>query len=236
MLSKKIMFEIEKLIISSPSKCLVDISFKIENSFALVGQSGSGKSLTLKALLGMLPSNLQSQMQIKSDFELKRGESISIVPQNPFTALSPLTRIKDQFTKDINKAQRYMEFVELDKNLLFRYPSELSGGQLQRVIIAMALSSEPKLLLLDEPTTALDTNTKESILKLIKKLQKKIGYKILFVTHDVDATRSLCQEIAILKEGKIIEEGLVEEVLKNPKTQYAKTLITSNFKYRGFRA
>ncbi len=236
MLSKKIMFEIEKLIISSPLKCLVDISFKIENSFALVGQSGSGKSLTLKALLGMLPSNLQSQIQIKSDFKLKRGDSISIVPQNPFTALSPLTRIKDQFTKDIKQAQRYLEFVELDKNLLFRYPSELSGGQLQRVIIAMALSSEPKLLLLDEPTTALDTNTKESILKLIKNLQKKIGYKILFVTHDVDATRTLCQEIAILKDGKIIEEGLVEEVLKNPKTQYAKTLITSNFKYRGFRA
>ncbi len=229
------MFEIQRLIIKSSSKCLVDISFQIKNSFALVGQSGSGKSLTLKALLGMLPSNLEADMKIKSDFKLKRGESVSIVPQNPFTALSPLTKIKDQFEKDIEQAQRYLEYVELDKNLLFRYPSELSGGQLQRVIIAMALSSEPKLLLLDEPTTALDTHTKKSILELIKKLQQKIGYKILFVTHDVDSAIQLCDEIAVLKDGKIIEEGLVEEVLKNQKTQYAKTLISSNFKYRGFR-
>lgn len=230
------MFKVKKLQIKSDLKTLVDITFEIEDSFALVGQSGSGKSLTLKALLGMLPQNLHADIDIESSFTLTRGKSVSIVPQNPFTALSPLTKIKDQFMKKIDEIEKYMKYVELDKSLLFRYPSELSGGQLQRVIIAMALSSEPKLLLLDEPTTALDSNTKKSILALIKKLQEKIGYKILFVTHDVDATKSLCRQIAILKEGRIIEEGLVDEVLKNPKTQYAKTLIASNFKYRGFRA
>jgi len=230
------MFLVEKLVIKNKDIKLVDISFEIQESFALVGQSGSGKSLSLKAILGMLPKNLDIDISIKSDFELKRGLSLSIVPQNPFTALSPLTKIKDQFLIDIKKAEKFMRYVELDKNLLFRYPSELSGGQLQRVIIAMALCTKPKLLMLDEPTTALDTRTKESILNLIKRLQKLMGYKILFVTHDVDATRSLCEEIAILKNGTIVERGLVYEVLENPVSEYAKKLIASNFKYRGKRS
>ena len=230
------MFNVKKLQIRHRDNILVDLAFMIKESFALVGQSGSGKSLTIKALLGMLPNELESTLEIESPFPLKRGETISVVPQNPFTALSPLTKISDQFIKDTKEAEKYMQYVELDKNLLFRYPSELSGGQLQRVIIAMALSSEPKLLLLDEPTTALDSRTKESILALIKKLQQKIGYKILFVTHDIDATRSLCQEIAILKKGKVVEEGSVEAVLQHPRTDYAKTLIASNFKYRRKRS
>lgn len=230
------MFRVKKLQIRYHEKMLVDISFDIKDAFALVGQSGSGKSLTLKALLGMLPHELDVVLETEASFPLQRGKTVSIVPQNPFTALSPLTKIVDQFMKDTNAAIKYMQYVELDKNLLFRYPSELSGGQLQRVIIAMALSSEPELLLLDEPTTALDSRTKESILTLIDKLRQKIGYKILFVTHDIDATTSLCSEIAILKEGKIIEEGPVEEVLKHPRTEYAKTLIASNFKYRRKRS
>ena len=219
------MFHVKKLLIQSKDKQLVDISFSIKNSFALVGQSGSGKSLTLKALLGMLPKELTSELEVESDFTLIRGKTVSIVPQNPFTALSPLTKIIDQFMKEIKKAEKYMQYVELDKNLLFRYPSELSGGQLQRVIIAMALSSRPKLLLLDEPTTALDSRTKKSILDLIQKLQHKMEYKIL-----------LCDEIAILKEGKIIEEGTVKDVLENPQTEYARTLISANFKYRRKRS
>ncbi len=229
------MFLVEKLLIENADKKIVDISFEIKESFALVGQSGSGKSLSLKAILGMLPKNLELDISIKSDFELKKGKTVSLVPQNPFTALSPLTKIKDQFFMDIEKAQEYMEYVELDKNLLFRYPSELSGGQLQRVIIAMALCGEPKLLLLDEPTTALDSVTKKSILALIKRLQRKMGYKILFVTHNTDDTKLLCSEMAVLKEGKIIERGFVSEVLENPKSEYAKKLISSNFKYRGKR-
>ncbi len=229
------MFRVKKLHIEAAGKTLVDIAFEIDKSFALVGQSGSGKSLTLKALLGMLPKEMDAEMEIESDFTLKRGKTVSIVPQNPFTALSPLTRIKDQFFKPPEVAQHYLEYVELDKNLLFRYPSELSGGQLQRVIIAIALSGEPRLLLLDEPTTALDSVTKEGILKLIKKLQERIGYRLLYVTHDIDSTKSFCDQIAILKEGEIVERGSVSEVLQNPRTEYAKKLIASNFKYRGKR-
>lgn len=225
-------FIVHKLLIKSEAKKLVNISFEIKESFALVGQSGSGKSLTLKALLDMLALNLTCEKEIESDFELIRGKNISIVPQNPFTALSPLTKIGKQFMLDPKSAGEFLKMVDLDVVFLDRYPSELSGGQLQRVIIAMALSSSPKLLLLDEPTTALDSQTKDGILKLIKSLQKKVGYKILFVTHDVDATRELCQEIAILKDGIIIEIGSVEEVLKNPQDSYTKELIASNFKHR----
>ncbi len=229
-------FIVHKLLIKSREKELVNISFEIKNSFALVGQSGSGKSLTLKALLGMLPSNLSSEQNIESDFELIAGQNISIVPQNPFTALSPLTKIGKQFMLEKDKAGQFMKMVDLDEKFLERYPSELSGGQLQRVIIAMALSTDPKLLLLDEPTTALDSETKEGILELILSLQKKVGYKILFVTHDVEATKELCQEIAILKDGIIIESGKVSEVLDNPQNDYTKQLIASNFKNRGKRA
>jgi len=230
------MFKVQKLTISSETKQLVDIQFEIQKSFALVGQSGSGKSLTLKAILGMLAHNLHCDFEVDADFTLSRGKTVSIVPQNPFTALSPLTKIKDQFIKDMDEATHYMHYVELDKNLLFRYPSELSGGQLQRVIIAMALSSKPKLLLLDEPTTALDSSSKKSVLQLIKYLQEKIGYKILFVTHDIDATQLLCDESAILKDGKIIEQGSVKDLLAYPKTEYAKRLIAANFKNREKRS
>ncbi len=225
-------FIVNKLLIKSEDKELVNISFEIKESFALVGQSGSGKSLTLKALLGMSAKNLDVKLDIESDFKIKRGENISIVPQNPFTALSPLTKIGKQFMLERSRAEVFMQMVDLDIDFLNRYPSELSGGQLQRVIIAMALSTNPKLLLLDEPTTALDCDTKDAILKLIKKLHHEVGYKILFVTHDVEATRELSQEIAILKNGTIVEEGKVKDVLENPKSSYAKELIESNFKNR----
>lgn len=229
-------FKVNKLQISTDKKDLVDISFEINESFALVGQSGSGKSLTLKAFLDMLPLNLTKTMEIESDFGLKRGVDVSIVPQNPFTALSPLSRIDKQFILKRDESIKYMKMVNLDSDFLHRYPSELSGGQLQRVIIAMALSQRPKLLLLDEPTTALDSDTKSIILDLIKELQIKVGYKILFVTHDTESAKELCQDIAILKDGIIVERGAIREVLKNPQNSYSKELIQSNFKNRKKRS
>ncbi len=229
-------FECRKLKIDYFDKTLVDISFSFERSFALVGESGSGKSLTLKALLGLLPSSMKCEIDIRSDFDIVRGKTVSIVVQNPFTALSPLTKIKDQFFTNLVKAGKFMEYVELSPFLLDRFPSELSGGQLQRVIIAMALAVEPKLLLLDEPTTALDTANKENILNLLKKLQKELGFLTIFVTHDIDAAAKLCKEIAVIKNGKIVEEGDMEGVLNSPKEEYTKKLIESNFKHRRFRS
>ena len=227
--------KIKKLRVSLDQRDLVDIAFTIGRSLALVGQSGSGKSLTLKALLGMLPSRMALQLEVEADFGLKRGETVAFVPQNPFTALSPLTKIKDQFFVSEKKMQALCESVGLDLALLERFPPELSGGQLQRVVIAIALSGEPKLLMLDEPTTALDPGTREVIIGLLKQLQEKQGFRILFVTHDMHAASSLCKEICVIKEGKVQESGAMESVLKNPSSPYTKTLIEASFANRKFR-
>ena len=151
----------------------MDISFTLHSSLALVGQSGSGKSLTLKALLGMLPETMDATLEVEAPFELKAGESIAFVPQNPFTALSPLTRIKKQFFASKERVAYLFEAVGLELDLLDRFAPELSGGQLQRVVLAMALEKNPKLLLLDEPTTALDPDTTQMILELLKNCNGK---------------------------------------------------------------
>ena len=226
---------INKLLIVLEDKMLVDINFDIVNSLALVGQSGSGKSLTLKALLDMLPSSMRSELDCDSEFELKAGETISLVPQNPFTALSPLTKIRKQFFSDEKRVFELFSDVGLDVELLDRFPPELSGGQLQRVVIAMALESRPKLLMLDEPTTALDPENTKLILDLLKTLQKKEDFKMLFVTHDMNSASYLCEDICVIANGKVIESGIMQDILKNPKEDYTKTLIDANFANREFR-
>jgi peptide/nickel transport system ATP-binding protein len=227
--------QVSKLHITLEDKTLVDISFDINTSLALVGQSGSGKSLTIKALLNMLPHEMQHTLHVKSDFELIAGKTIGFVPQNPFTALSPLTKIEDQIFLPRAQIDKLFEQVNLDLTLLERYPPELSGGQLQRVVIAIALSSRPKLLLLDEPTTALDAQTRKNIINLVQNLQKKLGYKLLFVTHDIASAKLLCDEICVIKNGKVIEFGKMADVLQDPKELYTKTLIEANFANRNYR-
>jgi len=228
--------KIQKLQIQFEDKMLVDIHFNITSSLALVGESGSGKSLTLKALLDMLPNSMKKTLQVDADFVLKAGETLSLVPQNPFTALSPLTKIKKQFFAKKERVLELFEAVGLDATLLERFPPELSGGQLQRIVIAMALESKPKLLLLDEPTTALDPKTKSMVLALLKKLQKKEHFFMLFVTHDIASAAQICEDICVIKEGKVIEDGIITEILENPKELYTKTLIEANFANRKFRA
>ena len=183
----------------------------------------------------MLPSQMQLTLHVKSDFELVGGKTIGFVPQNPFTALSPLTKIKDQIFLPLEQINQLFSQVNLDPSLLNRYPSELSGGQLQRVIIAIALSCHPKLLLLDEPTTALDGETRRNIIDLIKDLQKKMDYKLLFVTHDISSAKLLCEEICVIKTGKVIEFGKMANVLQDPQEIYTKTLIEANFANRNYR-
>ena len=226
---------LQALTITLADTTLVDINFKINSSLALVGQSGSGKSLTLKALLGMLPNSMKSSMKYDADFELEAGKTLSLVPQNPFTALSPLTKIKKQFFSKRERVEELFDSVGLDKALLERFPPELSGGQLQRVVIAMALESKPKLLLLDEPTTALDPKTKTVVLELLKKLQKKEGFLMLFVTHDISSAAQLCEDICVIKEGKVVENGIIRKILEHPEQEYTKTLIQANFANRNFR-
>ncbi len=227
--------EIKKLKISLEDKILVDINLNIKKSLALVGQSGSGKSLTLKALLFMLPQTMTCDLDYDANFILKAGDSISFVPQNPFTALSPLTKIKKQFFISQEKQEKLFLQVGLNPQLLERFAPELSGGQLQRIVIAMAIQSKPKLMLLDEPTTALDPKTRVLILKLLKKLQEEMGFKILFVTHDMNSAVSLCEDICVIKDGLVIEDGKILEILQSPKKNYTKILIEANFKNREFR-
>jgi peptide/nickel transport system ATP-binding protein len=228
------MIEIEKLCIKTDDKTLVNINFSIEKSTALVGQSGSGKSLTLKTLLGLLPNNLNKEFSYKSDFELE-PKNIGYVPQNPFTSLSPLTKIKDQFFCDLEKQDELLKLVDLEPSMKNRFPMELSGGQLQRIVIAIALSTEPKILLLDEPTTALDTKNKKIIISLLKEIIAKLNLKVLFVTHDIFSIEDICEDILILKHGNIVESGKTFDVLKNPQDIYTKELIDSSFVNREYR-
>lgn len=223
---------VKKLLIKNSEEVLVDISFEIKKSLALVGQSGSGKSLTLKAFLGLLPKTLTSELEIEIDFDPK---NIAYVAQNPFTALSPMTKIKDQFFLPKDEALIYLKMTGLDGEILDRFPPQLSGGQLQRVIISMALSVEPKLILFDEPTTALDQKNKKDLLELLKDLSCKKDFLTLYVTHDLDDIDLVCDDIAILNNGKIVEFGTIEDVSKNPKNNYTKKLLGSGFKKRRWR-
>lgn len=230
------MISVEQLTIRHRGEILVDIAFSLKRSLALVGMSGSGKSLSLKAILNMLPASMDKALDVTADFELSRGKGIALIPQNPFTSLNPMSRINRQFFVPEEEAKELMRLVGLEAEMLARFPAELSGGQLQRVVIAIALSHRPKLLMLDEPTTALDSETKENILSLLKTLREKMGFYMLFVSHDIASVESLCDEIVVLKEGKVVESGMLADVIKNPKESYTKALIESNFKNREWRA
>lgn len=226
---------INRLMIRSAERTLVDIGLAINGSLALVGESGSGKSLTLKALLGLSEHALEVFLEKESPFEWSVGKNVSLVPQNPFTALSPLTRVRDQMFLPKEESERLFGLLGLDSELLNRFPPELSGGQLQRVVVAIALSTKPKLLLLDEPTTALDSASKKVMIALLKELQEKMGFSMLFVTHDMSVASELCDDICVIRNGTVIETGSMAEVVSNPKETYTKALIDAEFTNRGFR-
>lgn len=228
------MLNIKKLKISALKENLVDISFNIGDSTALVGESGSGKSLTLKALLNLVPSSLKFEKDIESNFELN-FDTIGFIPQNPFTSLSQMTKIKNQIFCSDEKKKEVFELLDLDIAILEKYPSQISGGQIQRVVIAIAISRNIKLLLLDEPTTALDFENRRNIINIIKDLKEKLNIKILFVTHDIESIKDICTDIVILRNGKIVEFGITKEVLDYPKNEYTKRLLDSTFKNKKFR-
>lgn len=226
--------EIQKLHIKHNQKDLVNIGFTINSSTALVGQSGSGKSLTLKTVLNLLPHNLTKTFDYKCDFELNCN-TVGFVPQNPFTSLSPLTKISKQFFCTKEHKIKMLNLVGLEDWTLDRFPSQLSGGQLQRVVLAIALSGSTKILLLDEPTTALDAKSKNTIIKLLKDIQNQFNILILFVTHDLETVKDLCDDIVIIKDGVVIEEGKTIQTINNPQHTYTKQLIDASFVNKEFR-
>ena len=234
-----------------------NISFEIHKNqtLALVGESGSGKSVTAMSILKLLPypkamhpKNSKIIFEGKNilEFDNKslrqvRGNIVSMIFQEPMTSLNPFHRVGDQIIEAIithsktskkeakNNAFELLDLVEIpDLSRRFKsFPHELSGGQRQRVMIAMALVNNPKLLIADEPTTALDVTIQAQILDLMSKLQKELGMSILFITHDLGLVDKFSDKVAVMKEGKIVEIGETKRVFANPKEEYTKILLAS---------
>ena len=222
----------------------------------LVGESGSGKSTAALCLMGLLPGSasysgsvvFEGEELIDADFEALRkikGSRISMVFQEALSSLNPLVRVGKQVEemlklhpdpeKPLSKEERRAKVLEMfsfvdlpDPGEIYKkYPHELSGGMQQRVMIAMALICGPKLLIADEPTTALDAKVQDQILDLIKDINKKTGTSIIFVSHDLRVIRRLCSRVIVMYEGEIIERGSVSEIFENPRQDYTKKLIAA---------
>ena len=232
----------------------VNFQIKKGETVALVGESGSGKSVTALSIMQLLPYPAARHPNGSVVFNKKeiigssqdmmkniRGNEISIIFQEPMTSLNPLHTIEKQIgevlfihrglTRD-NAFSRTLELLELvglvdAKRRLNAYPHELSGGERQRVMIAMALANEPKLLIADEPTTALDVTIQAQILELLLYLQNKFDMSMLFITHDLGIVRKMAQKVCVMHEGKIVESGPISDIFDNPTHGYTKHLLSS---------
>lgn len=229
------------------------ISFRIADGeiLGLVGESGSGKTVTAMSIAGLLPRKqctysgdilLNGQDLLHADRSLLRklhGREIGVVFQEPMSSMDPLMKIGEQVGEVLRihtalsakerkaKVLQAMEAVELnDVEKVYRsYPHELSGGMLQRVMIAAAIVIEPSLLLLDEPTTALDVTIQAQILELLKRLNRELGISMLFISHNLKVVRKLCGRVAVMQRGVLVETGDTEQVYTNPQHPYTRHLI-----------
>jgi microcin C transport system ATP-binding protein len=232
------------------------VSFEIKKgeTVALVGESGSGKSVTALSVLKLLPypsaHHPSGSIRFKGQELLNlpedkirhvRGNDITIIFQEPMTSLNPLHTIEKQIgeilllhqglTGETARARTLELLTQVGipeaETRLGSYPHQLSGGQRQRVMIAMALANEPDLLIADEPTTALDVTVQAQILTLLKELQKRLGMAMLFITHDLGIVRRLADTVCVMKEGKIVERGPVEQVFSAPEHPYTRALLAA---------
>jgi peptide/nickel transport system ATP-binding protein len=234
---------------------VTNISFEIEAGeiLGIVGESGCGKSLTALSIPGLLPQAVKAdsgsivfegqELLTLPEQELCRirGNEISMVFQEPFLSLNPLLRIGRQIEESLllhgKKDRRQNQKLVLEimaslglpgpPRLIHAYPHQLSGGMCQRVMIAQAVICGPKLLIADEPTTALDVTIQAQILELIKKINKERGTAVLFISHDLSIIRRLCHRVLVMYAGKIVESGNVETVFNRPLHEYTKGLIGS---------
>jgi peptide/nickel transport system ATP-binding protein len=232
-----------------------DLSLSVDpgETLCVVGESGSGKSMTALATIGLLPRGVEvlsgsidlGGIDLLSLNEAEwcdvRGRDVGTVFQEPMTSLNPVMRIEDQIAETfrahglLSKAARRQRTIELldevnlpHPELIARaYPHELSGGQRQRVMIAMALALEPKLLIADEPTTALDVTTQAQVLKLLDNLRRKKGTAVLFITHDFGVVAEIADRVAVLQNGLLVEQGTADEVLSRPRHPYTRRLLAA---------
>ena len=227
-----------------------DISFSVKSgkTTCIVGESGSGKSLTALSIIRLLSPQLKMSGEIlynnedickMSELEIreKRGLDIAMIFQEPMTSLNPVLTIGYQIKEAIavhsdlpnneinNKVEELLTLVGIPVERVSSYPDELSGGQRQRVMIAMSMSCNPKLLIADEPTTALDVTVQAQILKLLDDLKSKLNMSMLFITHDFGVVEDIADDVIVMFKGKIVERGEVNQVLKKPKHPYTKALL-----------
>ena len=243
------MLEVNNLRITVNSKVLVDnISFKLDENktLGIIGQSGSGKTLTVLSIMGLLDRKVYKiSGNIKflnkeilglneKGTALIRLSDIAMVYQNPFNTFSPVEKINKQLDRiykikklkrDDIKIKYLLEKVSLNESYLKKYPHEMSGGELQRMVIVTALLLKPEIIIFDEPTTSLDINTGRSIIKLLKKLKKEEKFSIIFISHDLDMIEDVSDELIVMKNGKIVEKGKALEVINNPKDEYSRKLL-----------
>ncbi|MEZ8284311.1 microcin C ABC transporter ATP-binding protein [Vibrio splendidus] len=232
------------------------VSFTLNSSetLAIVGESGSGKSVSSNALMRLLPDNAiidaQSEIEFEGQSILKkteremqsiRGDRIGMIFQEPMTSLNPYLRVGIQVAeaimchRNVSKSQAKQRVLELfdlvhlpmPEQAYSKYPHEFSGGQLQRIMIAMALINEPDILIADEPTTALDVTVQAEVLSLIKEIQTKMGMAILFITHDLGVVKHFADRVLVMCKGELVEEGLTQELFDDPKHDYTRMLINS---------
>jgi peptide/nickel transport system ATP-binding protein len=238
------------------------ISFELREGeiLGIVGESGSGKSVTSLATMGLIPSppgKIENGEILFEGKDLKnlpekeyrkiRGNQISMIFQEPMTSLNPLFTIGNQLMEairlhtDLSKAEIKVRCIELLKlvgipraeGILKEHPHQLSGGMRQRVMIAMAMACNPKVLIADEPTTALDVTIQAQILALMKDLNKKTSTSIILITHDLGVVAEICERVIVMYAGQIVEQGDVHTILKDPKHPYTKGLLKSVPDLRG---
>jgi len=231
----------------------VSIQMKEGEVLGIVGESGSGKSVTAYSIMGLTAQNGKivggtvdfngHAIQNMTEKELRkiRGNEVSIIFQDPMTSLNPVWTIGNQIAEAVSlhtdkkgkaardRAKELLELVGINEpeKRLKQYPHELSGGMRQRVMIAIALACEPKLLIADEPTTALDVTIQAQILELMQELRKKLGMGIIMITHDLGVVASMCDYIAVMYAGEIVEYGTTDDIFYNPKHEYTKGLLRS---------
>jgi len=231
----------------------VSLSVSPGETLGVVGESGCGKSMTGLALMGMLPrgSSIPSGSVMFDGRDLTklrprewldvRGQDISMVMQDPFTSLNPMMRVGDQIAEvyELHKglsrrAARVLAVEMLSKvgvpapaDSARKYPHQMSGGQRQRVVIAIAFASKPKLLIADEPTTALDVTLQAQILHLLRDLQKEVGTAVILISHDIGVIGTLADRIAVYYAGQVVETGTAPQVLKRPSHPYTRALMAA---------